>query len=103
MAHFVLHLRHQRQFAAEAWGAGNPRAFGQSANDFGMRVLLNHANELAAVFGWHPIAGLNFFTARNAGFKLGQQCRIFGDAVRFFLLIVVDISSSVHGLKFICS
>ncbi|MCY1302744.1 hypothetical protein D9M70_524210 [compost metagenome] len=59
MTGFVLDLGHQLQFAFEAWRAGDPVAFGQHADDFGVGVLGNLPDQGLAVGIWHPVLGFD--------------------------------------------
>ncbi|MNT56195.1 hypothetical protein D3C72_1934780 [compost metagenome] len=59
VAGFVLDLGHQLQFAFERWRAGDPVAFGQHADDFGVGVLGNLPDQGLAVGIWHPVLGFD--------------------------------------------
>ncbi|MCY1175843.1 hypothetical protein D9M73_160980 [compost metagenome] len=56
---FVLDLGHQLQFAFEAWRAGDPVAFGQHADDFGVGVLGDLADQGLPVGFRHPVLRLD--------------------------------------------
>ncbi len=79
VANFILHFRDKRELSLECWRASNPGSLRQRADNFGMRVLFDHAQHLAAIIGRHPVIRLDLFAARNAGFEFGELYRIFFD------------------------
>ena len=59
VAALVLHLGEQRRLAPQARRAGDPVALGQHADDLGMRVLRDLADQGAPVGLGHPVVGLD--------------------------------------------
>jgi hypothetical protein len=70
MPRLILHFCQQDHLPAQAGGARNPGALGELPDDLAMRVLGDHADQLAAIFGRHPIAGFDFFASGDACFEL---------------------------------
>ncbi|MEY9108564.1 hypothetical protein ABH999_004760 [Bradyrhizobium yuanmingense] len=70
MAAFILHLGEQRGLAAQGRRARDPVAFGQHADDFGMRVLGDLAGERLAIGRRHPIVRLDALLGIDAGLEL---------------------------------
>ncbi|MNS94397.1 hypothetical protein D3C72_1286130 [compost metagenome] len=56
---FVLHLRQQNRFATQRRGAGDPVTFRQHADNFGVRMLTNLADQGFAVGVRHPVLWLD--------------------------------------------
>ncbi len=67
----VLHLGQQHHLAPQIGRAGDPRPFGQHADDLAVGVLRDHADELFAVGVGHPVARLDLLAAGDAGFEVG--------------------------------
>ena len=55
MACLVLHLGEEDCLALKCGRAGDPVAFGQLADDFGVRMLADLADQRFAVARWHPV------------------------------------------------
>ena len=77
VAGFILHFGDQNEFAPERGGTRNPGTFREHANYFAVRMLRDHADELAAIFFGHPITRFDLFAARDAGLKIGKLLGIF--------------------------
>ncbi len=69
MAGFVLHLRQQDRLAAQRRGAGDPVAFRQHADNFGVGMLANLADQRLTVGVRHPVLRLNRRLLRYALLK----------------------------------
>ena len=65
MARLVLHLGHEDRLALEARRAGDPVGLGLHADDLGVRVLRDLADERLAVRVGHPVAGLDARVRRD--------------------------------------
>ena len=70
VARFVLHLGEQDSLALEAWGPGDPVAFRQLADDFGMSMLADLADKRPAITLGHPVEGLDLDVAVEALLEL---------------------------------
>ena len=70
VAAFVLHLGEQRGLAAQRRRAGDPVAFGQHADDFGMGVLGNLPRQRLAIGRGHPVVRLDALLGIDARLKL---------------------------------
>jgi len=101
VADLVLHLGHERHLAAEAGSARDPRAFGERADDLGVRVLLDHADELAAVLGRHPIVRLDLLAAVDTRLEHRELLRVVGDGVGLGLGID-NRNTTVHRVLLEC-
>ena len=69
---FVLDLGRQGELATQAWGAGDPLAFRQRADDLAVGVVLGHAEHADAVCLRHPIARLDEHTIGDVRLELGE-------------------------------
>ena len=72
MPGLVLHFGRERQLAPKRRRVGDPAAFRQRADDLAVRVLRDHADQLAAIFVGHPVGRLDLLAARDACFEGGQ-------------------------------
>ena len=70
VAAFVLHFRQQRRLAAQRRRAGDPVAFGQHADDFGMGVLRDLPRQRLAIGRGHPVIRLDALFGIDARLKL---------------------------------
>ena len=59
MPALILHLRQQRRLAPQGRRARDPVALRQHADDFGMRVLADLADQRAAIGLRHPVVRLD--------------------------------------------
>ena len=78
MARLVLHLGEQDRLALQRRRAGDPVALGQLADDLGMGVLADLADQRLAVALGHPLLGLDLLAAVDAlleGALLRQSSR----------------------------
>ena len=78
VAGFVLHFGEQGGLAAEAGGAGDPVALGQHADDFGVGVLADLADQGAAIGGGHPVVGFDAVFGVDAGLEAGEGSGVLG-------------------------
>lgn len=90
MTGFVLNLGHQLQFALEAWGTGNPVAFGQHADDFRVGVLGDLPDEGLAVGLGHPVLGFDL----DFGVDLFLEVAFLGDISSSVLTRLTPVSTS---------
>ena len=93
VAGLVLHLGDQRHLALEARRAGDPVAFGQHADDLGVRVLRHHPDELRAVALGHPVLRLDGLAGGDSRLERGVQ-GFFGG-----VLCLIHLSG-FHGLLY---
>ena len=78
MPGLVLHLGDERHLPTQRRCAGDPVAFRQHADDFGMRVLRHHPGQLLAVALRHPVLRLDAFASGDTRFEGREEGRIFG-------------------------
>ena len=69
MSGFILYFRQQNRFSAQRGCAGDPVTFRQHADDFGMRMLTNLADQRFTVGVRHPVLRLNRRLLRYALLK----------------------------------
>src|SRR5579863_8124952 len=76
MAAFVLHLCKQDRLALEGWRAADPVSLRQHADDFGMRVLRNLADQGLPIRLRHPVARFYLAIRRELGVEVPYFRRI---------------------------
>ena len=81
VAAFVLHFGEQRRLAAQRRRAGDPVAFRQHADDFGMRVLRNLPRQRLAIGRGHPVVRLDAVVGVDARLKLRRATGVLESAV----------------------
>src|SRR5207253_1045169 len=81
VAAFVLRLGEQRGLAAQRWRTRDPVAFGQHADDFGMRMLGNLPRQRLAVGRRHPVVRLDALLGIDARLKLRGSRGVLNVAV----------------------
>jgi hypothetical protein len=69
VAGLVLDLRHQDRLAAQARRPGDPVPLGLHADDLGVRVLRDLADQRLAVALGHPVARLHALVAVDEGLE----------------------------------
>ena len=79
VARLILHLGQQHHFPLEAGGARDPVAFRKHPDDFRMRMLRHHPDELGAIPLGHPVLRLNGFPGRDSPL----ECRVKGFVAGF--------------------
>ena len=77
----VLHLGEQDRLAAQARRARQPIALRQHADNLGMGVLADLADQRLPVGLGHPVVRLDLLLAVDLRLEAGQQFRILGSAV----------------------
>jgi hypothetical protein len=83
----VLHLGQQDRLALQRRGAGDPVALGQLADDLGMRVLADLADQRLAIALGHPVLRLDLFARIDAVLKARSSSVI---SARVFTPLPVD-------------
>ena len=102
MPGFVLNLCKENGLALKGRCTGDPVAFRQLANDFGMRMLTNLADQGLAVAFRHPVLRLDLFTVVDPlleSLLFGRHFLAGLQSVRFHKLCVHATSSNCAGLK----
>jgi len=96
MAALVLHLGQQDRLALQRRRAGDPVAFGQHADDLGMGVLADLAQQRLAVVVRHPVLGFDEVAGVDAIVEALLQLRFLGRAQG--RLVAAFVAQGVHGL-----
>ena len=83
----VLHLGKQDGLALEARCAGDPVALGQHADDLGVGMLADLADQGLAILLGHPVLGLDEAAGIDPGVELGLVLRVL-DLARPFRVAI---------------
>ena len=100
VAALVLHLGEQRRLAPQAGRAGDPVALRKHADDLGMRVLADLADQRAAIGGGHPVVGFDARLSVDARLELRLERGLGVGRVRTCWLCRVQCLSAwlgIHG------
>ena len=97
VARLVLHLGQQDRLAFQGGRAGDPVALGQLADNLGMGVLADLADQCAAIVIGHPVLGLDLFigvhTILKGAFLFGHLVARFHTDTRGFHHLCIHVLS----------
>src|SRR5580698_7427349 len=100
MAAFVLHFGDQNRLALQGWGASDPIALGQHADDFRMRVLGNLTNQGIAIARRHPVLGLDLLLGVDSREKaLFERSFVQRDRVRALRIQRLRVHTCPKGVN----